>query len=607
MGRPRSSKKLIAEKLIAIATEEEKFFSTTYQGLPHQKLQSLEKWSTLAQSEHLNYAEKRAVSFLKDLEHCVSGELRFLLEISGKLTQRLYSEFDDKHIPPLGEYWSGSDHPGELYTAHALLRGEKSSKASCGRPNTKLRLHSAEARKDTNAGDEQDEEPQTELRSGPAILAAHEAHLDEVRDGHFDSYNFNASHNSLPSFIEHPYWNSKLPERFGKVVWLNNIDEETKKLWDYDPPRLVPSTFNHNPPMIATQVLQFIAGASTDKLNIHQHGQRVTSKSKDKMQGLAFNCYNQALLAPKMFPTQHPQRPITMIDVNIPVEPTPPESLSSRWNMCKIISSSLVTPTWAYTDLHYDSLYRGYAEAVGDCVKFWLIFPPKPNWDVFLDSTGFDNRLAKIGGKLKGGIMVWTNSANGLEFGSGSLHAVFTTSGGILLSSNYSTSESLTTMSELILQQLNLDFFENCETIVCQDLEVYRNTLVTTLDIVGLREIALQSWIMLQGPLQMLVQRIAKSSPFQKTVTSTNNVVKGFAVGTAGRSGKCGCGLQDDLGEHITKYHILDLSNSTTPIAPSIDLLSRSIKPSHQVQRSNDQHDSKRPLRNVATVAQYTK
>lgn len=175
--------------------------------------------------------------------------------------------------------------------------------------------------------------------------------------------------------------------------------------------------------------------------------------------------------------------------------------------------------------------------------------------------------------------MVWTNSANGLEFGSGSLHAVFTTSGGILLSSNYSTSESLTTMSELILQQLNLDFFENCETIVCQDLEVYRNTLVTTLDIVGLRENALQSWIMLQGPLQMLVQRIAKSSPFQKTVTSTNNVVKGFAVGTAGRSGKCGCGLQDDLGEHITKYHILDLSNSTTPIAPSIDLLSRSIKP----------------------------
>lgn len=184
--------------------------------------------------------------------------------------------------------------------------------------------------------------------------------------------------------------------------------------------------------------------------------------------------------------------------------------------------------------------------------------------------------------------MVWTNSTNGLEFGSGTLHAVFTTSGGILLSSNYSTSESLTTMSELILGQLDPDFFENCEAVVCQDLEVYRSTLLTTLDIVGLRENALQSWIMLQEPLQVLVQRIAKSSPFRSTVMSTNNVVKGFAVGTAGRPGKCGCGLQNDLGEHITKYHILDLSNSTTP--PS-NLLSYSIKPSHQVQQSSDQHD----------------
>ncbi|KFX99450.1 hypothetical protein V490_01789 [Pseudogymnoascus sp. VKM F-3557] len=169
-----------------------------------------------------------------------------------------------------------------------------------------------------------------------------------------------------------------------------------------------------------------------------------------------------------------------------------------------------------------------------------------PNWDIFLDSTGFDNRLAKIGGKLKGGIIVSTNSTNGLEFGSRSLHAVFTTSGGVLLSSNYSTSKSPTTVSELILQQLNLDFFDNCEIIVCQDLEVYRNTLLTTLDIVGLRKNALQSWIMLQEPLQMLVRRIAESSSFRSTVTSTNNVIKGFAVGTTGRSGE---GDRDGSGE----------------------------------------------------------
>lgn len=132
MGRPRDSKKSIAEKLIAIATEEEVVFSTTYQGLPLQKLQSLEKWSTWAKSTNLKYAEQRAVTFLNDLECCVSGELRFLLEISGKLTQRLYAVFNAEHIPPLQKYWNGNDHPEELYKAYASLKGETSSEASCG-------------------------------------------------------------------------------------------------------------------------------------------------------------------------------------------------------------------------------------------------------------------------------------------------------------------------------------------------------------------------------------------------------------------------------------------------------------------------------------------
>lgn len=129
MGRPRGSKKPIAEKLIAIATKEEEVFSTTYQGLPLQKLQSLEKWSTWAKSTTLKYPEKRALTFLNDLEHCVSGELRFLLEISGKLTQRLYKGFNDEHIPPLQRYWNENDHPKELYKAYDSLKGATSS---CG-------------------------------------------------------------------------------------------------------------------------------------------------------------------------------------------------------------------------------------------------------------------------------------------------------------------------------------------------------------------------------------------------------------------------------------------------------------------------------------------
>ncbi|KFY07550.1 hypothetical protein V492_07037, partial [Pseudogymnoascus sp. VKM F-4246] len=48
-----------------------------------------------------------------------------------------------------------------------------------GSPDSKLRLHRAETRKDPEhgaRGDEDDEEPEVELRGGPAVFAAHEAH-----------------------------------------------------------------------------------------------------------------------------------------------------------------------------------------------------------------------------------------------------------------------------------------------------------------------------------------------------------------------------------------------------------------------------------------------
>ncbi|KFY02133.1 hypothetical protein V490_00608 [Pseudogymnoascus sp. VKM F-3557] len=523
-----------------IATEEKKGFGSIYKGLPLQKLQSLKKWSSWAKAEPPRQLQRKAVKFLKDVECCVSGELRFLLEISGKLSEALFSQFHDGYIPPLQKYWDISSHPKGLIEAYTLFKEGKIGGDSYEQQGESSPSHAMQ-----------------EIELPPALAPLHHTHQRRQHDPHDcvllqrlpSSNNINLrpnSNNSLPSFLENSYWKTKLPESFESIEWLHNMSDETKKLWDNDPPKLVPSQFNNDLPTIATQVLQFIATATFDEFNIHQHGERTSGETKEEIRGLAFNCYNQALTS-TMFPMQPPQRPVTMIDVNIPLTPEPPESLSSRWNICNTVSSSLVTPTWAYTDFHYDTLYRGFAEPVGDCVKFWILSPAKPNWNLFIDSTGIDNRLAKIGDKLKGTVMVLTDSSNGLEFGSGTLHAVFTISGGILLSSNYSTSESLTTMSELILGQLNPDYFENCKTIAHEDLEVYKATLSETLQIVRLRENALKSWITLQEPLQKLVQQMAASSPFKKTAMSIDKVIKDFAVKMAGLSGKCECGSQDDL------------------------------------------------------------
>ncbi|KFY17815.1 hypothetical protein V492_00371 [Pseudogymnoascus sp. VKM F-4246] len=354
-------------------------------------MKSLEKWSGWAKNKPQRLQQENAVKFLKDVETCVSGEVRFLLEVSGKLVEALFSLFHDAYIAPLREYWAGTSYSEGLKEAFALFKAGKLRDAS--------------------------HEPLGGAPAAPGILPNFPLTLRAQHDGRFNALdtnynNMNMQHNSytcgpsqsfhqdskmspsdtiscsymtngkngLPSFLDNPYWKSKLPETFGKIVWLHEMDEETLELWDNSPPTIVPSTFNRNLPEIATQVLQFIATATMDELMVYHNGERASGKTRDEMRGIAFNCYNQALV-PTDCSNQTPQQSFTMLDVDIPSTPTPPDSLSSRWNICKTVSSSLVTPTGAYTDLHYDTLYRGYAEPVGGCDKLWLIFPPNPNWE----------------------------------------------------------------------------------------------------------------------------------------------------------------------------------------------------------------------------------
>jgi hypothetical protein len=125
MGRPAKFKSEVSKQLLDIATKEKIGFGSTYKGLPLQKLQSLKKWSSWAKAEPPRPLQRKAVKFLKDVECCVSGELRFLLEISGKLSEALFSQFHDGYIPPLQKYWDISSHPKGLIEAYTLFKEGK--------------------------------------------------------------------------------------------------------------------------------------------------------------------------------------------------------------------------------------------------------------------------------------------------------------------------------------------------------------------------------------------------------------------------------------------------------------------------------------------------
>jgi hypothetical protein len=53
---------------------------------------------------------------------------------------------------------------------------------------------------------------------------------------------------------------------------------------------------------------------------------------------------------------------------------------------------------------------------IGRCKKIWHLFPSTPeNLELYITSTGFNNRLAHIGSKLEEGVIVETDSTYELE------------------------------------------------------------------------------------------------------------------------------------------------------------------------------------------------
>jgi hypothetical protein len=69
---------------------------------------------------------ERGVDFMKEVERCISGELRLLLEMSGdELPEKLFSRFDEDDIPDLRAYWNETVHSDGLKETYALFKEGK--------------------------------------------------------------------------------------------------------------------------------------------------------------------------------------------------------------------------------------------------------------------------------------------------------------------------------------------------------------------------------------------------------------------------------------------------------------------------------------------------
>jgi hypothetical protein len=201
------------------------------------------------------------------------------------------------------------------------------------------------------------------------------------------------------------------------------------------------------------------------------------------------------------------------------------------------------------------------------------LFPStEENLRLYASSAGFSNRLARIGSDLHGGIIIKTTSAHALDLPAGTLHAVFTTVGGFLGGINYSTSESLPTMSRLLIAHLPI--FRHVSNAVLEDLQMYTNALSLTLDMDApeLVPYALRSWVDLCPHLQNLLDSEHASTQLICHVSETQRKLEKFARNTR-YALQCVCGhYVDDIGEHFAASHMLEVGLENLRSRP-VDIL----------------------------------
>lgn len=109
---------------------------------------------------------------------------------------------------------------------------------------------------------------------------------------------------------------------------------------------------------------------------------------------------------------------------------------------------AIVSPTGSFTDIHTDATTIGRAVCVEQCEKLWFLWPPTAQ-NLLLWSThrGLAISLVRYGAELEGGLVVRTQGNDetriALTMPAGTLHSVFTITGGFLLGVNYSTGEDI--------------------------------------------------------------------------------------------------------------------------------------------------------------------
>jgi len=200
------------------------------------------------------------------------------------------------------------------------------------------------------------------------------------------------------------------------------------------------------------------------------------------------------------------------------------------------------TPSYTFVDLHIDYGADGISKTLGQCEKYWFLFPPTAeNLRLLAEAHGEKRKLGKLLHALEFGIIAKTKASDALYIPSGCIHATYTTKGGFLVAKDFVTMTTCGVIATLMRSRF-FSTFDNMSLDLC--LEWFASSLMVAVYCQRYNA-ALKAWV----DAESILKRQSGSKGVIRDVTRNcfDKVFRDIAEGKNVPEGitDCPCGRKD--------------------------------------------------------------
>jgi hypothetical protein len=249
--------------------------------------------------------------------------------------------------------------------------------------------------------------------------------------------------------------------------------------------------------------------------------------------------------------------PITVIGIQptksaLPSEYLVPGSLATyvtAHNQRDIVYN--LTPKYSFVDLHIDYGADGISKTLGDCEKYWFLFPPTAyNLNLLASVHGDHGKLSKLLQTLEYGIITRTKASEALYIPSGCIHATYTTTGGFLVAKDFVTTHTFGAIVSLMRSEY-FKVFDSQSRELC--LKWFMTSIEVALEYRRFSNV-FESWVAAESVLRTLARK-DQAWIYRRARNCFEDALSEISEGVA----RCPCGwkqMQGTFKTHWRKTHL---------------------------------------------------